>query len=286
MRIALVLALILLSQVAQAQLMPYRTLLSAPLTLYVDCQNGSDLNPGTESQPFATPKRAYYYAQQKLDLGGNVITAQLQSSCTDVITDLHGPLVGARGATGFVFQGSVGSRGAVLMSTSIHGAWLWHAYNGASYSVQWMQMRSTGGGAVLVGEGVINVGHVYWDAASVAHLDAAGPRSVINTFGYDWILHTGSVNTHAVAEDHALITMNRHLSVSACPTVYNAFVQGDLGGIIDATGFTWSEGCLQGPQYHAVANGIVFTGSQAGMTPPNFFPGSLPGVVSTGGYFQ
>jgi hypothetical protein len=279
----IVIFLLLIAQNALAQ---YRILLEAPLTLYVNCQSGSDSNPGTESQPFATPKRAYYYAQQKLDLGGNVITAQLQSGCTDVITDLHGPLVGARGATGFVFQGTVGSHGAVLMSTSLPGAWLWHAYNGASYSLQWMQMKATGGGAVLVGEGVINVGHIYWDAASVAHLDAAGPRSVINTFGQNWILHTGSVNTHAVAEDHALITMSQHLSVSACPYVYNSFVQGDLGGIIDATGFTWSDGCLQGTRYHAVTNGIVFTGHLSGQAPWNFFPGSSPGAVGTGGYFQ
>lgn len=261
-----------------------RLMLTANTTVYVNCATGNDSNPGTAALPFATPYKAYTHVQQTYDLAGYIVTAQLQTSCSEVVTTVYGPLVGAKGAGSFIFQGQVGSPNVIAIEATGTYAFLFFAQQDAQFTVQWMRLKSVNGGAILVGQGVVNVGNVYWDAAGHSHMDAAGPRSIINSFGNNTVLITGNTNIHAVAEDHALITMAQHTEFSACPAFYTAFVQGDLGGMIDATGFTWGNGCPQGKRFNAISNGIVFTGT--GSAPANFFPGSVAGTVNTGGIYQ
>lgn len=282
-----ILALFILLLVVGAAAAQSRTVLSAPLTLYVNCASGSDANSGTAAQPFATPARAYNYAQEKIDLAGYTITTQLQGDCAGVQTYLSGPLVGARGPKSFIFQGTVDQKPMAVSITHSGQVFLWHAEYGAQFTLQWMRLSAPNGNAVTAGgDAVIRLGYIYWDAAAHSHINAAGPRAFVETFGWSYILGGGNTNIHAVAEDHALITFRQHIYVSACPAVATAFVQADLGGIIDATGFTWSEGCLQGRRFNAISNGIVFTGLPAGQAPANFFPGTTAGESNTGGYYQ
>jgi hypothetical protein len=264
--------------------------------IYVDPVNGHDdgTTDGLDvNSAFQTVFNAYEVVKAQWD-----ISAQLQIICnipagtftTTTGTTLRGPLVGAQfgGVAGPPFGASFVIKGAGIGSTTINSSTnfvnLFYSVSDATFQVQDMALASTGsgGGCLLAGGGYIAFKNINFQASANSHLDSAGPTSAIQAVGAYSV--SGSVNIHAVAEDNGIIYLGQACTLSGTPAWGTAFVQGDLGGFIEATGFTFT-GAATGKRFQAISCGIVFTSSGASVT---FFPGNVAGTADAAsfGYYN
>ena len=278
---------------------PNRYRLTGNVTLNVDYSSGSDSTStdglSTGSSAFASLPYCYNIVRDEWDLNGHVVTAQLPSGTTTITAGntFSGRLVGDSTSfthAPFVISGSNPSTDIFQSTTA--SVILLYAIDGAKVAVNNLTLRSSGSGGFicLCSNGTINIGiasgtgsgTVYFGAAGNAILDAAAPTSRIRTV-CDYTVLSENSNTFAVSEDHAQIELSSVMNISGSPSMTNAWVQGDLGGMIEATGFSYVSGSPTGVRYKSILNGIVFTG--LGTAPATFFPGSVAGSASTGGVY-
>jgi hypothetical protein len=258
-----------------------RTTLSADVTYYV-ADTGSDATgDGSAGNPWRNISKAYTYARDNLDLAGHTVWVQLPAHLSGQWNLLHGALTGAIGGRSFIVNGDPNNPTVYLMSGEAVGAELIAVFDGAALTVQGTGLTVPNGIALVASNGTILFGHVLLNAAAI-HLDAASPQALIQAIGDYYIVGVGPlVNIHAVAEDHGQIALPVHVTIAGTPTWNSTFAQGDLGGMVDGTSFSYS-GTAYGKRYNASGNGIVFTGGSGG---PNFFPGDTAGTTGTGGIY-
>lgn len=255
-----------------------RTGLCAPATYYVSSAGSDVTGTGLLEAPWATPSHAYSWVRDNIDLSGFSVSVQVLTDITapQVFT---GPLTGQAFASDFAVVGNTGNPNAIKWSSPATACLVQEE---ARLSVSGFTM-SAGSFGFLCGGGVIMVGNIYFNSVGNACLDACGPRSVITANGPLTWMHAQTFKTAATAEDHGQINLPCSLVISGVPTFTAAFLQADLGGMIDYSNATVALGSAQGKQYSALCMGIVFSGLPPGT--PCTLPGNVPGVVS-GGYFQ
>lgn len=262
-----------------------RALLTGPLVQYVSATGTDTGNCETAGAPCATPTYIYAYDQKTFDLGSQTVTVEFQSSYSGIDGwTFIGPLVGALGPQSFVMDG--GSPSSTTISATAAPAYLFFAQSGAQFTVQNFTLSSTGTGSadLIVSGGQISANSIWFGPTANAFVDTAGPTSLFScgSGGLTFLLNSNP-NIGFVAEDHSLQALGCPLIVSGSPNWTTAFVQADLGGMIDATNSTITAASATGSRYNVSQNGIIFTGGSGG---PNYFPGSIAGTVSTGGYYQ
>jgi hypothetical protein len=261
-----------------------RILLTADRYYYVNCSTGNDANRGTALAPWLTLAHAYNYARNHLDLGGRYsIFVKLQTNCVGQNV-MSGPLVGQRTPNQFMFLGDCADHAAVTLSANGNNQALAYATNEARFAVRCMTLAAAdGGSAFLVSSGTLQAGDVSLTGDNAnSWVDVAGPRSEFVGIGALSFRSAGRTNIGFVAEDYGMIALPVPL-ICVGATVFSAFAQADLGGIIDASNATVTHGACKGLKYRAVLNGIVFTG---GTHDPKFFPGDAPGEDNTEGQYQ
>jgi hypothetical protein len=268
---------------------PNRWKLPSAVTIFVDPSSGADSATTVDGMAsgaaaYATVDFAYGQVQTEWDLNGQVVTCSLPAATITRTTAYSptGPLVGQTSANQFDIHGQGTS--STILSTSTNGAYFVECFNGARVQVSNMQLLNTGvgGGALLVAEGQIWFKDIWFDIRSNSALDVAGPTSSIVYQGGNWTIIGGhTINIFAVSEDHGIIYLGGSpgLTISGSPAWTTAFVQGDLGGMIEGTGFTIAlAGSPTGPRYNVGSMGIVFTGGSGGA---NFYPGNSVGTGAT-----
>lgn len=261
-----------------------RTLLTANKDYYFNCSTGSNSNTGTSASPFADPLKAYQVAQQTLDLAGQyVVTVHGQANCSNAAWTFVGPLVGAAGPASFVIEGILGSPGAIQINGAASG-YAFQVQFDAAITVRDLACNpGSGGGCMLGNTGVLSFLNVWFTTNSGNSLvDVAGPRSLIISSGANLISSGGgNVNIAIVAEDHGQVNLGGSWTMNGYPQWTTAFVQVDIAGLIDATGFSTS-GPGTGHRASAGQNGIVFTNG----TGQSLFPGTSDGPVGEGGLIK
>lgn len=270
-----------------------RTLLTANQSYYVNCSSGSDSNTGSSGSPWLTVTHAYNYVRDNLDLGGQyIVTVNLAASCTlSAGWSLMGPLTGSPGWNGFTV---VGPSVVITLATNVTMATL--SQNATATFANFTCVMASGSNCFTI----FNQAAMFFGApgstffinlAGGAPFDAAGTGSIGVCAGALEVTGTSTANWGlAVTEDQANITLNCAVTMNGAPTYTFGFVGGVLGGMIDATGFSFT-GSGAGPRYGVSQLGIVFTGGSGGAS---FFPGNSNGscgasascLTSSGGYYQ
>lgn len=260
--------------------------LTADLDMYVSPSGVNTGNCESSGAPCADPAYAYSWAQNNLDLTGHTITVHVLASYSNTSNwYFSGPLVGATSPSSFKIDG--GSPATISISGNpSQTTYLFMAWNGATFTVQNIQLSSPyiSSADILIGGGTVYGNNIWFGPTGNAFVDAAGPMSVYGCSGPQTFLMNSNPNIGYVSEDHALMALGCPLIVSGSPHWTTGFVQGDLGGMIDATNSTISPGAASGPRFNVSSLGIVFTG--AAVSNPNYFPGNAPGGVGSGGYYQ
>lgn len=263
-----------------------RITLDQDLTFYISASGNDTTGNGTEGNPWATVEKVYYFVQSTYDINGFTITVQLLSDFSNFVCTLFGGLVGQTSATQFVIQGDVGNR-TIQVSGPVSGTnYLFQAQSGAEFAVQWMTMQPTANlvsGCLIVSEGVIGYGNVTFNAVgSNSFVDVNSTLSYTFVTG-PWTITGGPVNIVAVAEDYGTNFIGgAELTLEATPSWDDAFCQGDIGGLIEATDFSFS-GSANGKRFNFTGNGLGDSGT--GLQPPDYFPGSEAGTTNTGGQY-
>jgi hypothetical protein len=251
-----------------------RTCLTADLDLYI-ADGGKDTNDGSRSQPLATMLHAWQVTRDSIDLCGHAVRFNLLTGLIESPT-LEGPFTGQVKAEDVSFVGAGPSTTSLRAQPN---GFNFYAREEARFAVTGVTL---GGGdmGIVVEAGSVKAGAIWFDAMSVC-VDTAGPRARFTGIG-DLTFLFKNFRAAFVAEDHSQIELPCGLVISGAPNFSGAFVQADLGAMIDATNAKVAPGSATGQRYHAYSLGIVFTGGSGG---PNFFPGNKPGDVNGGLYY-
>jgi hypothetical protein len=227
-----------------------------------------------------TLSAAWANLRDNYDLRGFRVRIQIPASCIGSST-IEGPLTGQARATDVEFHGDAAAPGNHLVSDAAADAMLFYVTEGARFGIRGVTLRS-GGFGVIVSDGAVTISNAWFGSCGQACLDACGGRAQI--VGRDHLLWLPELfTTAAVSEDHGLIALPCRLVINGAPSFSNAFVQANLGGMIDASGAVVSPGACTGKRFNVQQNGVIFTG---GTDDVDFFPGTVAGTMSTGGYYQ
>ena len=255
-----------------------RTRLSGDVAFYVSSTGSDTTGDGSSALPWATIGKVYAHAQKNLDLAGFAVNCYLQDAYTtgDILV---GPLAGAKGPHSFVIRGTADDRSRMFSGYV-------YAQNGAQCRLRYLQAQPSFGSCVVVTDGVVEFGDININTFGNGPMfNAAGPRAKVRQVGPCTLVGVASCRHVFIAEMGAHIELPESFDIAGAPAWTSAFVQADLGGRIDGTGFSCGAGAATGSRYTAASLGIVFTGAAAGSSDPNFYPGSLPGS-SAGGFYQ
>ncbi len=273
-----------------------RTLLTANQSYYVNCSSGSDSNTGSSGSPWLTVTHAYNYVRDNLDLGGQyIVTVNLAASCTlSAGWSLVGPLVGSPGWNGFTVVGP-----GVAITAPANASMVTLSQNASGAFSNFTCVMTTGSNCFVYFEQSSlffgAAGSTFFiSLAGAAPFDGAGTGSIAVCQGQ---IEISGVSTAlwglAAVEDQANIDLNCPVIMNGAPTYTDGFVGADLGGMVDATGFSFTGSGGTGKRYSVSQLGIVFTGGSGGAS---FFPGNANGTCGssatcfnadgTGGYYE
>jgi hypothetical protein len=251
-----------------------RTCLTADLDLYI-ADGGKDTNDGSRSQPLATMLHAWQITRDSIDLCGHAVRFNLLTGLIESPT-LEGPFTGQVKAEDVSF---VGAGPSVTSLRALPGGINFFAREEARFAVRNATLAG-GDMGIVVEAGTVKAGGVWFDAMGIC-VDTCSPRARFTGIG-DLTFLFRQFRSAFTSEDRAQIELPCSLIISGAPNFSNAFVQADLGGMIDATNAKVAPGSATGKKFNAYSFGIVFTG---GTNNPNFFPGNLPGEVKNGIYY-
>lgn len=232
---------------------------------------GNGAGDGSLAHPWETRAQAWAWCRDNLDLCGHKIVVTLLTGSSETGT-LFGPLTGQVMAEDFLWQGGGGPLNCVLQAPA--GAGLFGCNEEARFAIDGVTLQ--GGLGIVIAAGTVTAGNVWFKGNSIG-VDACGPRARFVGIGRLTFLMS-AFQAGFVAEDHAQIELGCELAISGAPNFSGAFVQSDLGGLIDATNATVMPGAATGRRYQAYTTGIVFTGT--GQARPDFFPGDQPGQAN------
>lgn len=249
-----------------------RTLLTADVSYYYNAVTGSNSNPGTAALPFADPVFAYQLAQRTLDLGGQYrVLVYNTGAYTNAVHTFRGPLFGAVGQESFVIDG--GGQSNTISGAA--GQYCFQAQEDAALTVTNAAVYpGVGGGAWLALDARIRViGSWCMTNGANSFFDTCGSRAEIHASGCAVLQAGPNANNIAVAEDNSTIYLDGAWGIGA--TWNGVFAQADIGGCIDATGFSYAGGG-GGGRMNSLSCGAVHTNG-VGQT---LFPGTVNGAVS------
>lgn len=262
-----------------------RTLLTSDVTYYVSAGGSDSAGDGASANPWATPSHAWDWCRENLDLGGKFkVTLRIQSDLAGTFY-LEGAMVGQKRPEDFLIFGDVANPYLYKCTSAVAGDAVFRGEHGAKFKLQGLTLKNAaagGFGIISSTQSFIKGSDLYFDTMGNAAVHCSGGGSWFHGDGTLTFLWT-SFNTGFVCEDMGTLILPCPIQISGCPSFANAFVQADLGGVIDATNMSLPiPGTPSGSRYHAISNGIVFTG---GTGNPDFFPGNSAGVVTTGGVY-
>jgi hypothetical protein len=264
-----------------------REMMHADRHFFSDCEKGSNDNPGTPELPFADPAHAYRVDQQTLDHAGRYTTiVHMRGNCapkvgTDPITGVLaswvfvGPLFGAQGVGSFHIVGE--DRATVI--TGPADGYVFSLHRDAAFTTKRLHcVPGASGGCWLSDNSPMSIEDASGSTNGANSLiDAAGPRATVVARNITLVKQGGPMNLVVVMEDGAWANVLGQWTMEGNPE-FNAFVQADLAGFIDLTGFNFT-GAATGGRANAMSNGVVFTNTKGEAS----LPGSKKGSLGTNG---
>ena len=154
-----------------------------------------------------------------------------------------------------------------------------------TWHIRGMRLKTNSSGSCL---DALNGGRIYFQkidfngvSGANAHMRAFGAGAMIQATGTYTI--SGSADFHVVATNVAQINVVNAgtVVVSNNPTFGQGFAYASGVSQIYTSGVTFS-GSATGTRYVAQLNAVIYTGGGG----PSYFPGSIAGVVTTGGQYQ
>jgi hypothetical protein len=267
---------------------PVRTRLAANSTLYVGTAGNDNNNGLTPATAWRNPQKAWNVISASFDLNTFVLTTQVAdgaySAVGGSVLSMSGFVTGQKYASSLVFKGNTGSASGCTFTNSGGTYPVINVFGGAQVTVQGFQITSSNGQAISVSSagtvcqyGYINFGscgqyHVVTNSTSLTLM--INDCNIIGAALAHWDLQNAS--TFAPVVGTKISMSSAAFSVAFCAVT---------------AGANWSEdgpnaitfiGSATGPKYQASLNGGINTQGSG----VNYFPGSVAGSVSGGGFYN
>lgn len=270
---------------------PVRTLLGAPLTLYVNTSTGSDSNPGTSpSQPFATIAAAIKAANTNYDFNNFSLTISVANG-TYTVSGTNAWIAAFNsmplGCSSINFTGNISSPGSVVLNATNANALL--VNTNAIVTAQGFTITATG-----TGNGVSTLQGIGARAANGGYLNIY--NCIMGSCGYGQCLASnGGVLSHAtqsmtltgstpasyIAQNSGFVWIVGSTITVTGLTVSTGFASVSACASLDAVSNTFV-GSATGPKFVVNLNGVIATsGSGVG-----YLPGSTAGSTASGGQYS
>ena len=267
-----------------------RTVLSSDLILYVNGLLGNDASDCTAAGgACATPQRAVDLAANVYDLAGHNITIQLAGGQT--FSSSAGPVIAFKGGVGYgtiIVDGTAGNPATINDTAPLYDAIdTFAGSNGPIYLIQNLNIRASGGGGggcgVLIDNpGVLRVGNgVNFQQFATAAICAADPGAIVQPYGSFMISGSGKCAFNISAGAGWIFSNEGSTITFAGDPVFSNAVMCVTAAIAQSLKTTFY-GSPIGARYDVALNGALMTFGGG----PNYFPGSSPGIVGTGGQYE
>ena len=216
------------------------------------------------------------------DLGGQQATVTVPDGAYPSCV-FDGPLVGAKSPASCLFVGNVTNPYRVAIG---NGGDSLTVTDGAKVQVKGIGFvggQPDGSGAqrnMVVTGAEIFIGNAWFNACSLAQVDAAGGGNVVS-FG-PLVMLAGAPYAFLCEQQAVMLLRSNLIQWGGATPSYQAGFYVDQGSLIDLTGTTWA-GSFAGKQYDGGGFGMI-SANGAG---PSFIPGSIPGgfTYPPGWYF-
>lgn len=275
-----------------ANMSSVRTLLNAPLTLYVNNTTGADTNSGlAPGTPFKTIQAAINAMYRNFDFNGNPGSISVANGSYVVATGpntwaavFSGQPVGMSSAINLT--GNTASPGSVTIGVTNGNGIL--AQLGANVIVAGFTVTTTGSNIGLVasaGYGISALNGAYLSISNCV-IGSCGTSQLWCATGSFLVINgpltlTGTtLFPISVGFNGTLWANSTTVTVSALVASGGAFASASFAGVMEAVSMVFI-GTATGPRYAASLNGVINTGSGNA----NYFPGSLAGSAVTGGQY-
>lgn len=275
-----------------ANMSSVRTLLNAPLTLYVNTATGSDISAGlTPATPFKTIQAAINSMYRNYDFNGNAGTISVANGSYIVSTGPNtyaasfiGQPVGMAGQINLF--GNTASPGSCSIGVTNGNGIL--AQYGANVFVSGFTITTTGTNIGLVASAGYGVASLNGASLQISNcvIGSCGTAQLWSAAGAFLLASapltlTGTTQQPLAAGFSGTLWANSSIiTVTGLTMSAGAFATAFTSGVIDALGMTFI-GTATGPKYAASLNGVINTGG-AGI---NYFPGNSAGATATGGQY-
>jgi hypothetical protein len=260
-----------------------RLRLLAPLTLYADFVNGADTatcGSGAGNAACKTVQQVYNLLVKNYDTEGQPVTISFNNNDPNGLNITQSWLGGGV----LTIQGPGGSPPSIGFNTTGWAITV-SAPLPANLNLVGFKITSANLGAVAIfTAGVVNIGeNMNLGAVNSGspHLQASGAGSGIQcngVFGAGGYTVSGGGFAHFQAATGGVIACGNPVTVTGTPA-FSEFASVAFNGTLLYT--STITGAATGLRYHAQGNGVIFTG--AGACGATYFPGSTPGVLTTGG---
>ncbi len=225
-----------------------RTVLAAPLTLYVAPSGSDTTGDGSVGTPWATPQFAAQWLQRNIDLGDETATIHLGSGTYTSGVQVLAPFVGGFGAK-FAVEG---------MKLTVAGS------GDALYA--------SAGGAIYV-SGPMEFGAVP-STQNGSHMHVTVGGAIVGSADYKI---SGGGSIHFFADRGGVIEYNSGTAtLTGTPAFSGAFAFANDTGLIYNSQLNFS-GSATGQRYYAQTGGVIQTIGRG----VNFYPGSVAGGVDS-----
>jgi hypothetical protein len=260
---------------------------------YIDPVNGNDSNDGTTlAKAWRTRQYAYNWVQTHVDLAGYKVTFHCSNGTYTSPFTAVGICRGQTGPAAMIFQGNDADPTQCLVSFSANGTSGFGVTDGAKLTFSGFKIQSSGtqcthaaaagSGSELV-IGAVEFG-VATSTSTSGHIGAVSGASLVMTHNYTV---SGSAVNHMVASASASIQcVGITVTHIGNPNFSVAYASAQMCGSMllafsNPATFNTYNGTATGPRYYCNGNGTIFVNGAGG----NYVPGSVGGVVTSGGQY-
>lgn len=251
-----------------------RIKLTTATTFYVSPAGSDVTGTGTIGNPWQSLTFAYTSVQNAYDAAGFTITF----NCT---AGAYAPFTCANAIVGQGLVVIVGNGSTITVTTSAVG--LINITGTASATVSGFTLSATGAGAgstgVFAGNGgtvALGAGMVFGVMTTGAHMAARTLGVLTSNVNYSI---TGGAGFHILATSGTIAVSAGTATLTGTPAFATAFARATSGALINYAGAAIS-GAATGARYVVELNSVMSVGGSA-----TFFPGSVAGLIATGGQY-
>lgn len=258
-----------------------RTVLAAPLTLYVAPSGSDTTGDGSVGTPWATPQFAAQWLQRNIDLGDETATIHLGSGTYTSGVQVLAPFVGGNinAVAGVTFSGDTTNPANVVIA--ITNGLAFQASFGAKFAVEGMKLTVAGSGDALyasAGGAIYVSGPMEFGAVpstqNGSHMHVTVGGAIVGSADYKI---SGGGSIHFFADRGGVIEYNSGTAtLTGTPAFSGAFAFANDTGLIYNSQLNFS-GSATGQRYYAQTGGVIQTIGRG----VNFYPGSVAGGVDS-----